>query len=381
MPGTTLGDVLSGERFSVSYLLTGGEEEARLKARDICYEETVEFPEDLTPAGPIRDQIVGRIESFSPAGRGAWRVLISYAVESAACSVLQFLNVVLGNMSMKPGIKVERLLLADGILSAFPGPRFGRDGLRALLRVPSRPLICTALKPMGLSAADLAEQAFKFALGGIDMIKDDHGLSDQVFCRFEERVARCAEAIASANSRTGRKSIYMPNLTGPADGLLAAAHRAKSLGAGALMVCPGLTGIDALRLLATDDSIGLPLMAHPSFLGSFVTSPENGFSHGALFGQVMRLSGADMTVFPNYGGRFSFTREECAQIAESCRQDMGGMKAIFPAPGGGMTMDRAQDMLEVYGRELVLLIGGGLHRHGPDLTRNAQYFVEMVSSM
>ncbi len=381
MAGTTLEDMLSGERFSVSYLLTGNEEEAKLKAKDICYEETVEFPEDLTPTGPIRDHIVGKIEDFSPAGGRAYRALISYALESAACSLLQFLNVVLGNMSMKPGIKVEHLHLADGILSAFPGPRFGRHGLRELLGVPSRPLICTALKPMGLSAAELAEQAFKFALGGIDMIKDDHGLSNQVFCRFEERVARCTEAIARANSRTGRKSIYMPNLTAPVDGLLPAAHRAKSLGAGALMVCPGLAGMDAVRLLAADDSIGLPLMAHPSFLGSFVTSPENGFSHGALFGQVMRLSGADMTVFPNYGGRFSFTREECAQIAEACGQEMGGMKPIFPAPGGGMTTDRAQDMLEVYGREFVLLIGGGLHRHGPDLTRNAEYFVDMVSRL
>jgi ribulose-bisphosphate carboxylase large chain len=26
------------------------------------------------------------------------------------------------------------------------------------------------------------------ALGGIDIIKDDHGLSDQPFCRYEERV-------------------------------------------------------------------------------------------------------------------------------------------------------------------------------------------------
>lgn len=88
-----------------------------------------------------------------------------------------------------------------------------------------------------------------------------------------------------------------------------------------------------------------------------------------------------MTVFPNYGGRFSFTREECAQIAEACRQEMGGMKTIFPTPGGGMTTDRAHDMLEVYGREFVLLIGGGLHRRGPDLTRNAEYFVDMVGRL
>jgi S-methyl-5-thioribulose 1-phosphate isomerase len=385
MMGKNLGDVLSGARFSVSYLLYAGEEEARLRAKDICYEQTVEFPEDITPAGPIADQIVGRIEELSPvdgpSGVRVFRALISYAVESTAGNLVQLLNVVFGNISMKPGIKVERLFLPARITSAFRGPRFGRDGLRALLGIPSRPLVCTALKPMGLSAEELAQQAYRFALGGIDIIKDDHGLNDQVFCPFEERVARCAEAVARAGSRTGRKILYMPNVTAPADRLLPAAHRARELGAGAFMVCPGLAGLDAVRVLAEEDSIGLPVMAHPAFLGSFVTSAENGFSHGALFGQLMRLSGADMTVFPNWGGRFSFTREECRQIADACAEQMGGMRTIFPAPGGGMTTDRARDMREVYGREFVLLMGGGLHRHSPDLTRNAEYFVEMVSSL
>ncbi len=381
MAGQALGEALSGVRFEVTYALWGREQEARLRAREICYEQTVEFPEDLTPAGPIREQLVGRIEDFSPAGEGRYLARISYAVESAGCHLLQVLNVVFGNTSLQPGVKVERLSLAEPLLSVLPGPRFGREGLRALLGVASRPLVCTALKPMGLSASELAEQAYRFALGGIDLIKDDHGLSDQTFCRLEERLARCAEAVARANGRTGRKSLYVPNLTAPVDRLQAAARRAKELGAGALMVCPGLAGFDALRLLAADDSLGLPLVAHPAFLGSFVTSPQNGFTHGALFGQLMRLCGADLTVFPNYGGRFSFSREECLQIAEACREELAGLKPILPAPGGGMTTDRAQDMLEVYGREFVLLIGGGLHRRSPDLAGNAEYFVSMVSSL
>lgn len=373
--------MLSGLRFSVSYLLRGSEKEARMKAKDICYEQTVEFPEDITPPGPIADHVVGKIEDFSAVGSERFRARISYAIESTALTLVQFLNVVFGNTSMKPGVKVESLFLPDRLLGAFHGPRYGREGLRALLGVPSRPLVCTALKPMGSSAAELAEQAYKFALGGIDMIKDDHGLSDQPFCPFEERVARCAEAVARAARRTGRKLLYMPNVTAPADRLLSGAHRAKELGAGALMVCPGLSGMDSVRVLAEDDSLALPVMAHPAFLGSFVTSEENGFSHGALFGQLMRLSGADMTVFPNWGGRFSFSREECRQIADACAEEMGGMKTVFPAPGGGMTTDRAQDMRDVYGRDFVLLMGGGLHRHSPDLTKNAEYFVEMVSAL
>ena len=60
---------LSGERFLVTYRLTGDEAEARSKAEDICVEQTIEFPAELVPEGDIRSQIMGRIESLQPISR------------------------------------------------------------------------------------------------------------------------------------------------------------------------------------------------------------------------------------------------------------------------------------------------------------------------
>ncbi len=381
MAGDHLSGILGGERFAVTYLLAGDEAEARAKAEDICLEQTVEFPADLVPEGPIRDGIVGKVELLEPSRPGLYRARISFAAEVAGPDLVQLLNVVYGNISIKPGIKVERMTLPESILRRFRGPRFGRSGLRALLGQDSRPLLCTALKPMGLSPAELADQAYRFALGGIDLIKDDHGIADQVFCPFEERVARCVEAVERANRETGRRSVYMPNITARADRLLPSARRARELGAGALLICPALVGFDAMRLIADDDSVGLPIMAHPSFGGSFVTSPESGFSHAALYGGLMRLAGADATVYPNFGGRFAFTREECLGIARASREAMGDIKPIFPAPGGGMTTDRAREMLDVYGKDFILLIGGGLHRRSADLAENARHFLALLESL
>ena len=145
---------LSGERFVVEYRLTGEASDASAKARDICLEQTVEFPEELVPPGAIRDQIVGRVESIEPAG-SAQLARISYAVETAGGELCQLLNVIFGNTSIKPGVRVERLELPVGLLAGFPGPRFGRDGLRRRADAPTRPLLCSALKPMGLAAAGL----------------------------------------------------------------------------------------------------------------------------------------------------------------------------------------------------------------------------------
>ena len=60
-------------------------------------------------------------------------------------------------------------------------------GWRDILDVHERAILCTAIKPMGLSPEELAEMTYKFALGGIDIIKDDHGLSNQSFSPYEER--------------------------------------------------------------------------------------------------------------------------------------------------------------------------------------------------
>ncbi|MCC6804999.1 MAG: ribulose 1,5-bisphosphate carboxylase large subunit [Anaerolineae bacterium] len=374
---------LSGERFVVHYALSGvpNERDAAEKAADICLEQTVEFPADLLPPGDIPDQIVGHIESLTPGANGGYDAVISYPVEAAGTELTQLLNVVFGNSSIKPGIRVERMTLPESLLAVFRGPRFGRAGLRDLLGVYDRPLLCTAIKPLGLSPRELAEMAYQFALGGIDLIKDDHGLADQPFCPFQERAERCAEAVARANHETGLKCVYVANVTAPADKLVERARRAKTAGAGGLMVAPGLVGMDAIRCIADDASIALPILSHPAFLGSLVTSPENGIAHYALYGQLMRLAGADAAIFPNYGGRFASTYEECRQIAAGTQVEMGHMPTIFPAPGGGMSLDRLRDMSALYGRDVIYLIGGGLHRHGSNLTENARYFSQLVSQL
>jgi ribulose-bisphosphate carboxylase large chain len=370
---------LSGERFTVTYLVHGDEASARAVVEAIREEQSVEFPLDLLPAGDIPDQILGRVESFEHAGEQRYRARISYANEIAGSELPQLLNVIFGNSSIKPGILVEWLDLSPGVLAAFKGPRFGRQGLRERLGNPERPLLCTAIKPMGLSAEALAEIAYQCALGGIDIIKDDHGLADQRFSPFKERVGRCAEAVEKANRETGGHAIYVPNVTGPILEMPDMARYARDAGAGGLMVSPGLSGYDIMRTLAEDDALGLPIVAHPTFNGSYVTCPQQGISHAVLYGQIARLAGADASIYPNYGGRFSFSKEECISIVRGTETPMGHIKPCFPTPGGGMSLERLPEMYEVYGQDVIYLIGGALHRSG-NLAESSRNFVSMVTT-
>jgi ribulose-bisphosphate carboxylase large chain len=97
------------DRFGAWYRLAGDEREALAKAEDLCIEQTVEFPYDLLPSGFIRDHVVGRIDHLEKGADGAWRVLVTFANDDTGLELTQLLNVLYGNVSLKPGIRLESL--------------------------------------------------------------------------------------------------------------------------------------------------------------------------------------------------------------------------------------------------------------------------------
>ena len=365
----------SGERFQVWYTLSGySQEDARVIAQFICVEDTIEFPHELVAPGKFHDQMVGQVEGFEPLENNRYQVQISYAVETTGFELPQFLNVVYGNITFVDGIRVEKLELPLQLLNAFKGPRFGRQGIRELLGVPARPLISTALKPMGLAPVQMAKMAYQCARGGIDIIKDDHGLSDQEYCPYRERIPRVVEAVKEANQKTGYRSLYFPAVNGRMEEFLEKAQYVKDQGADGIMLMPAFSGLDMARMLAEDDDLGLPIIFHPGFLGTYRRSPDFGLSPYVLHGQLPRLAGADISIFPHYGGRFAPSQEECQQALDGTAVEMGSLKPSLPSPAGGVKPEFVKDMAAFYGPDVICLAAGNLHRLGPDLTENSRIF-------
>ena len=240
---------VTGNRFRVTYSVHAGAEEARDIAEKACVEQTIEFPPELIQDDDIRGEVFGRIEEFSSPSPDSHLVIISYAEECSAFTLPQLLNVMYGNISLFPTMRVERFELPETLASKFKGPRFGLGGLREIFGSKGGPLFMTALKPQGLSAEKLADQAYQFALGGLDIIKDDHGLANQVFSPFKERVQRACEAVRKANAKTGGNAIYAPMISAPSEDIMEMAHFAKNEGAGAFLISPSLIGFDMARRL------------------------------------------------------------------------------------------------------------------------------------
>ncbi|MEJ2003301.1 MAG: hypothetical protein P8X77_18345 [Maritimibacter sp.] len=160
------------------------------------------------------------------------------------------------------------------------------------------------------------------------------------------------------------RALYLANVLCHGDKFRDMALYARDAGAHGILIIPGLLGFDAINRLAQDPEFNLPIMSHPSHLGPYVLSENTGYSHAMLFGTMMRLAGADISVFPNHGGRFGFSVEECESIVSACRDTDGHGKAILPSPGGGMSLDRLPDMMSLYGQDCVYLLGGSLLRFG-----------------
>lgn len=343
---------------NATYRFRGTADEVRARARAVAYEQTVELPPALVPDA-VRETVVARVGAPRPAGSAdLFDVQLRYPAELACGQLSQLVNLVYGNVSLLPGVRLVDLQLPDALLGALPGPRFGVDGLRHAVGVDGRPLLATAIKPRGLSVDAMAGLAGAFAAGGGDLIKDDQNLNDPGFEAWYERVARCAEAVAGANARRARPCLYAPHLAGPPQEVERRATALRGLGLGAVLVSPMILGLDAVADLGRRH--GLILLAHPAGAGGSVLGPDHGVTPEILLGTLFRLAGADVSIFPNAGGRFQFGPDVGAAIGRALRAPLGDHPTSFPAPAGGMGFDRIDDMAAHYGPDTVFLVGGAL---------------------
>jgi Ribulose 1,5-bisphosphate carboxylase, large subunit len=352
----------SDQRIVVCYHLTCTEgEDPHAKLHDIALEQTVELPDSLVPEA-IQERIVGRVEALEPLADLRWYAQLSFNTVTVGDDLPQFLNLLFGNISMKAGIRITRIGWPQTLLQCFGGPRFGVSGLRGRCAVRElRPLICAALKPMGLNARALSELCFQFALGGVDIIKDDHGLANQSTAPFAERVERCQEAVARANHMTGGNSLYFPNVTTGMGALPGNLDIVRAAGCRGVLVSPLLVGLDTVRWMAQHSD--LALLAHPSLTGAFF-GPEHGITPELLLGEIFRIIGSDGVIYPNVGGRFSFSEHTCIALNANLLKPLGPIRPAFPVVGGGISVERLPYWIERYGIDTMFLIGGSLYAQG-----------------
>ncbi|MEJ0019329.1 MAG: RuBisCO large subunit C-terminal-like domain-containing protein [Acetobacteraceae bacterium] len=352
------------DRFTVTYRVQSDAASIEARAQSIAVEQSVEMPLDAIAEPAILRDIVGRVEAIEPIGDAVFDVRIGLATITTGLEAGQFLNMVFGNTSLHADVVLQDVAVPSAIAAAFGGPRHGIDGLRRRAGAHGRALTCSALKPQGVPPARLAELAGGFARGGIDFIKDDHGLAEQDYSPFVARVAAIAGAVGGTH--------YVPSLSGDLDAMRRQVDAACAQGVDTVMVAPMIAGWATMQTLVRRYP-EVAFFAHPTLGGAARIAPD------LLIGRLFRLIGGDAVIFPNHGGRFGYTPQTCRDLAAGARAPWDGIRPSVPVPAGGMTLARVPEMLDFYGMDAMLLIGGSLLAARDRLAEETAAFTRAVA--
>lgn len=349
------------ERLKVIYHLDTDASEVEARAGALAVEQSVEMPVSAITSSYVLEHIVGRVDGIEDFAPGIFQVTISFARATLDGTPSQLFNILLGNASLLPGVR-----LWDVEMDTPPLPPLYSGGvpkLRTRLGLSNRAITCSALKPQGSPPEILAQMAQNMAEGGIDLIKDDHNLAEQPGCTLRDRLA----VIPKALRQTGSQARYVPHLMGSLDRVREGIKMARGEGVEAILLAPGLIGVETFFKIARENE-DLIILAHPAFSGS------SGINPAFLLGKFFRLLGADITIFPSFGGRFSYSSQTCRELTDFAQSPWERIPPIAVGPAGGMTLDRIPEIIGFYGRDTVLVIGGDLLRDPDQISQRAALF-------
>jgi len=295
----------------------------------------------------------------------------------------QILASIAGNvfgMKAVSALRLEDISFTKKLVQSFPGPQFGRQGVRKIFGVTKRPLMLSVAKPkVGMTTEEHTEVGRQIWSGGLDLLKDDENLTNQWFNPFDKRVEMCLKVRDKIEKQTGEKKSYLINITGPT--VKEMERRAKFVanhgGEYAMIdvVTAGWAGVGSVREICGD--LGLAIHAHRAMHGAMTRVPTHGFSMNCI-AKCSRLLGVDqLHVGTANIGKLVGSREEVEEIQkqitltnvpenktlQTLNQNWYDTKAVFPVSSGGLHPAVIDKVMDRMGTDLMLQIGGGIHGH------------------
>ncbi len=287
-----------------------------------------------------------------------------------------------GNISLAPDLKLLDIRMPKDILKTYRGPKFGIDGIYKALGIRKRrPLLNSMIKPnCGYPLAVGLDLFYKAAKGGCDMIKDDELIADMKYNSAVARVKAYMKKEQQVYEETGEHTLYAVNITDRLPRMFQLAKEVVAAGANCLMVNYLSVGPEAMRALAEDPEIQVPILAHMDLSGSFF-SPRQGIGSHLILGKIPRLCGADAIVMPfSLGGKAVYLHEKFMMTTQCLRYPFGKLKPTMPMPSGGITPVNVPDIVRELGPEILIGSGGGVHGHPQGPEAGAQAFRKAIDA-
>ena len=296
----------------------------------------------------------------------------------------QILSAIAGNIYGMKALKNLRLLditFPRDIVNAYPGPKFGIDGIRKLTKIQKRPLLGTIVKPkVGLNENEHAKVCGEAWSGGLDIVKDDENLTSMIFNKFEKRIEETLKVRDKVENETGEKKIYMPNITAPVSTMKKRADFVIYNCGEYIMLYILTFGFSALQEIRDYlDDKNIVIHAHRAMHAAITRKKKHGMTMLAL-AKIMRLLGMDQLHTGTVVGKMEGGKQEVLEtnrvITENkiqgnnktlLDQDWGNIKPVLPVASGGLSPLHIPELIKILGKDMVYQFGGGCHGH-PDGT-------------
>jgi ribulose-bisphosphate carboxylase large chain len=296
----------------------------------------------------------------------------------------QVLSVIAGNLfglDALHAVRLESVAFPKSMLREFKGPKFGVEGMRSILKRPTKPLVGTIVKPkIGLSPKETADYVYEAGMGGLTNGKDDETLSNQRFCPLEDRVVAIAEAIDRVKSESGHVMIHAINVSTNGHQILEVAERAQELGATQIMVDVLTCGFGAVQVLAEDPSIKLPIHVHRTMHGAMTRDPRHGINMN-VFATLSRMVGGDALHVGTFGvGKMKGEAHEDLVSKDICLTDRLPYKPVMPVASGGVHPAMIKKLVDLAGKDLQMQAGGGVSGHPRGVRGGARAMVQAVDA-
>nr|VDD88772.1 RuBisCO long chain, Form III-b [uncultured archaeon] len=277
-------------------------------------------------------------------------------------------------MKIVKNLRLEDIKFPTGLLKSFPGPKFGIQGIRKVMKINSRPLIGTIIKPkLGLKPKDHALSAYNSWVGGLDLVKCDENLASQKFNEFEKRLSITLEMADKAEEKTGERKGYLENVTAETKEMIKRAQLVENMGGKYIMVDILTEGWGAVQTLR-EANFNLIIHAHRAFHAAFTRNKKHGMSM-MVVADLVRIIGLDQIHIGTGIGKLQGDIRDIKEIEEEIEnkkvketkdrlnQDWGKIKPTLAVCSGGLQPAHIPFLINHLGKDIVIQLGGGVHGH------------------
>ena len=360
-PLAKVAEIIAGEQSSGTFLQLAGETD-ELKERARARVVSVKLQEPAA-APSLQSEHLARKPHRGDFHCG--EIVVAFPIGNVGPNLSTLLATVAGNLfelGEVTGLRLLDLDLPESYIEAFPRPRFGVPGTRALAGVPSGPLIGTIIKPsIGLMPEQTAQLVDSLCAGGIDFIKDDELMADPPYAPFTQRLQAVLPVLHRHADRLGRMPMYAINISGSVDEMRRRHDPVHAAGGTCVMVSINWVGHAAVEDLRRHSQ--LPIHGHRNGWGLFGRSPALGIDFEP-YQKIWRLAGVDHLHVNGLRNKFWEPDASVIRSARACLAPWGAAAPLMPVFSSGQSaVQAAGTYAQLASDDLMHLAGGGIIGH------------------